>query len=129
MNKKTNTLADLKVIALELTNILAQKKMTYKGIAGLSGLSVNTVKAILSGEPANIINYDSVANALGTSLIKVIQGLPATQEEEQVNVTVAAEPLALGTAARQKVARSAVAVKPTDQKESSESSEEKPFSL
>ncbi len=128
MNKTTNTLADLKVIANALTNILAQKKMTYKGIAGLSGLSVNTVKAILSGEPANIINYDSVANALETSLIKIIQGLSATPEK-QVNITVATESLALGTAVRQKVAKNAVAVKTIDQKESSESSEEKPFSL
>lgn len=131
MNKTTSTLSDLKLIAQALYNILQSKKMTYKGVAGVSGLSVNTVKSIFVGEPANIANYDAVALALGTSLISVISSLATTNEQEQpkVDVNVVAAPMAVGTAARPKTKEKTITTQPTVEKESSVTTEEKPFSL
>lgn len=78
MKTLNETIVDLTLISTELKALFASKKMTAKGLGILADLSTNTVKSILNGEPANIVNYDSICRALGTSLVQVIQGLRAS---------------------------------------------------
>tara|TARA_R110002074_G_scaffold402324_1_gene607109 strand:- start:171157 stop:171477 length:321 start_codon:yes stop_codon:yes gene_type:complete len=70
------------------------QKSNLRTIAKFSGMSVNSVKAVLTGKTANIASYSLVAKALGTNLVDVIQivgthppaptlAVPAKEEESQ----------------------------------------------
>ena len=66
-------------------------KIPLKALSASSGLSVNSIKSIFGGATANIASYDSLARALGSSLIDVASGLKA-QEGQKVAETAKFQP-------------------------------------
>jgi transcriptional regulator with XRE-family HTH domain len=66
------TVDAIKSIGDELQKLYEHEGTTIRAIATRSGLSVNSVKSILSGKTGNIASYDSVARALNTNLIDLI---------------------------------------------------------
>jgi len=75
MAKKTypNDITDeVMKIAAELNKIFKTTKGNLRNIAKFSGMSVNSVKAVLAGKTANIASYAMIAKALGTTLMDVI---------------------------------------------------------
>lgn len=134
MKTLPNTMIDLGLISAELKQLFTASKMTHRGLAVTSDLSTNTVKSILSGEPANIANYDSVCRALGSSLVKVIQGLGSsinaaststttTTPDGNQSVEVVADPLV-----PQKKTKPVVS-KPTEKKEAADTTATATFSI
>lgn len=91
----TVTNKDIVRIGQSLREIFDARKETYRGLSQRSGLSVNSVKAILNGATANIASYDIVARALATSLLEVCSIVWHTKpaatvpnEEEDKNIPV-----------------------------------------
>jgi hypothetical protein len=61
----------IKKLGVSLQEIQQRGNVSLKHIATNSGLSINSIKSIFKGATANIASYDSLARALGTSLIEV----------------------------------------------------------
>ena len=59
-------------IGQALKNVFDTQKANLRTIAMFSDMSVNSVKAVLSGKTANIASYALVAKALGTKLVDVV---------------------------------------------------------
>ena len=78
-----NTLSDIRQIAAELNDLFLASKKPLRTVAQIAMLSTNSAKAVLAGKPANIATYDSVARALGSSIIEICTNLN--------NKTIAAE--------------------------------------
>jgi lambda repressor-like predicted transcriptional regulator len=75
MTKKTyptEIVNEITKIAGELNKVFKANKGNLRNIAKFSGMSVNSVKAVLAGKTANIASYAMIAKALGTSLMDVI---------------------------------------------------------
>jgi transcriptional regulator with XRE-family HTH domain len=64
-------LETVKQIGVSLQEIQQRSNVSLKTIATNSGLSINSIKSIFKGATANIASYDSLARALGTSLLEV----------------------------------------------------------
>lgn len=47
-------------------------KSNLRTVSKFSGLSVNSVKSVLTGKTANIASYSLIAKALGTNLIDIV---------------------------------------------------------
>jgi hypothetical protein len=79
MTKKTYPVEitnEISIIANQLNKVFKQNKGNLRNIAKFSGMSVNSVKAVLAGKTANIASYCLIAKALGTNLINVIDNIP-----------------------------------------------------
>jgi hypothetical protein len=80
MNKSNaQSLTDLKRISDALVELYNTGGHTYRALAQACSLSTNSVKTILEGKNANIVNYDVVARAMGSSLVEVITKLKPVQ--------------------------------------------------
>jgi hypothetical protein len=66
-----NVLESVKKIGASLQEVQQRNNSSLKTIATNSGLSINSIKSIFKGATANIASYDSLARALGTSLVEV----------------------------------------------------------
>lgn len=87
MKKPTaQTLSDIALIGASLSKIMASKKMTFRFLAQDSGLSINSVKTILSGGTANIACYDMISRSLGTTLLSVVNSLDTSKVTPQENI-------------------------------------------
>lgn len=78
MTKKTYPIDitnEILVISAELSRLFKSNKGNLRNIAKFSGMSVNSVKAVLAGKTANIASYSLIAKALGSNLIYVIQAI------------------------------------------------------
>lgn len=65
-------LAEVEAIGLALKTVFDSQGNNLRTIAKFSGMSVNSVKAVLNGQTGNIASYSLVAKALGTTLINAI---------------------------------------------------------
>lgn len=80
MKNKTypaNITNEISLIATELKNLFTTNKANIRTVAKFSGLSVNSVKSVLTGKTANIASYSLIASALGTNLIDLVHGMKA----------------------------------------------------
>ena len=59
-------------IGQAMKKVFDSQKSNLRLIAKFSAMSVNSVKAVLTGKTANIASYALVAKALGTSLVDVV---------------------------------------------------------
>lgn len=59
-------------IGQAMKSIFDSQKSNLRTIAKFSDMSVNSVKAVLTGKTANIASYGLVAKALGTTLVDVV---------------------------------------------------------
>ena len=78
MKQKTNPkeiAEEVQSIGDALKLVFDQQKSNLRTIAKYSDMSVNSVKAVLSGKTANIASYSLVAKALGTTLVDVVVAL------------------------------------------------------
>lgn len=60
-------------ISTALSSLVKSTNTSIRTIAQFAGISVNSVKSVLSGKTANIATYALIAKALGTNLIAVVQ--------------------------------------------------------
>jgi len=58
---------------------------SLRTISKISGLSINTVKAVLEGATGNIASYSAVANAMGTTLLDLVKGMTPSDLVEQTS--------------------------------------------
>lgn len=63
---------EINKIASALKQRYDNSKENLRNISRFSGLTVNSIKAVLNGKTANIASYSLVAKALGTTLIDII---------------------------------------------------------
>ncbi len=75
-----DVLNSVKEIGEQLSQRQKELKTSLKVLSASSGLSVNSIKAIFEGMTANIASYDSLARALGTSLVQVAGTLHNSSE-------------------------------------------------
>lgn len=73
-------------ISAALSGLVKSTNTSVRSIAQFAGISVNSVKSVLSGKTANIATYALIAKALGTSLIAVVQSMGSTSTASVVNV-------------------------------------------
>ena len=66
-------------IAKAIKAVFDKASTNIRTISKFAGISVNSVKSVLSGDTANIASYGLVAKALGTNLIDVIHSLKTSQ--------------------------------------------------
>ena len=71
-NYPTEITDEVANIAKQLTIEFNKSGSNLRTIAKFSSLSVNSVKAVLSGKTANIASYSLIAKAMGTTLVNVI---------------------------------------------------------
>lgn len=65
-------------ISTALATLVKSTSTSVRSIAQFAGISVNSVKSVLSGKTANIATYALIAKALGTSLTAIIQSMVVT---------------------------------------------------
>jgi hypothetical protein len=73
---------EIELIGLAIKSLFESQKANLRTIAKFSDMSVNSVKAVLTGKTANIASYSLVAKALGSTLLDVIEKIgeaPPTQ--------------------------------------------------
>jgi hypothetical protein len=95
MANKTKTyspkvLESVNKIGSALHGMQIKNAVSLKTIATTSGLSVNSIKSIFKGATANIASYDSLARALGSSLLEVANDCwqqEASQSAQEVSST------------------------------------------
>lgn len=66
---------EVKRIGDELNTIFKASGTNLRTLSKFSSMSVNSVKAVLAGNTANIASYSLVAKALSTNLIDVVTSL------------------------------------------------------
>jgi lambda repressor-like predicted transcriptional regulator len=74
-NYPTEITDEVANIAKQLTIEFNKCGSNLRTIAKFSSLSVNSVKAVLSGKTANIASYSLIAKAMGTTLVNVIHAM------------------------------------------------------
>lgn len=90
MKNKTypaNITNEISLIAAELKALFTKNSANIRTVAKFSGLSVNSVKSVLSGKTANIASYSLIASALGSNLIDLVHGLKTSQLKTETNNT------------------------------------------
>lgn len=70
---------EVSAIAARLSAEFKTSGGNLRTVAKFSGLSVNSVKAVLAGKTANIASYSLIAKALGTTLVDVIHRMKAEE--------------------------------------------------
>jgi len=73
-------------IGQALKTLFEGQNSNLRTLAKFSDMSVNSVKAVLSGKTANIASYSLVAKALGTDLVSVIGTVGATPPSPNLSV-------------------------------------------
>lgn len=69
----TDVVDEVQAIGNALMEVFKASKTNLRAISRFSSMSVNSVKAVLAGNTANIASYSLVAKALGTDLITLIK--------------------------------------------------------
>jgi hypothetical protein len=87
MANKTKTyspevLTAVKTIGSALQTYQQKNNASLKTLSTASGLSINSIKSIFKGATANIASYDSLARALGSSLIEIACNCAPTPEAQ-----------------------------------------------
>lgn len=89
MTKKTypaDISNEINQISVALNSLVKSTNTSIRSIAQFAGISVNSVKSVLTGKTANIATYALIAKALGTNLITVVQTINVAPATTTVNV-------------------------------------------
>lgn len=78
-------LQEVKNIGIAVKNYYKANQCSLRTISKISGLSINTVKAVLQGTTGNIASYSAVASAMGTTLLDLIKGMTPSDLVEQTS--------------------------------------------